>query len=178
MLAPRFMTTTLESYTAIRAGQTEALEAARWFIAHASQSAGLIFLGKPSTGKNHLAAGIVHEIVRAGKTALMTELRKVDRAIKESWRKDSEPESVILRRFIDPFLLVVDEVGVQRGTESEILHLTEIINDRYNAMVPTILIGNVTMPEMKNLVGERILERFRRAGGKVIIFDWEPWRES
>lgn len=102
-------------------------------------------------------------------------MSKVYWAIKESWRSSDKTETQVMRHFMEPDLLVVDEVGVQFGTETERMFLTEIINDRYNYMKPTILIGNLTLDEMKLAIGERALERFKE-GGKVVAFNWSSHR--
>ena len=44
--------------------------------------------------------------------------------------------------FIRPDLLILDEVGVQFGSETEKMILFEIINGRYEQLKPTIVISN------------------------------------
>jgi len=68
-----------------------------------------------------------------------------------------------------PGLLVLDEVGVQHGSETERMLLTEIVNDRYADEKPTILISNLTMLEFTQVVGERVADRFKE-GGRVVVF--------
>ena len=45
--------------------------------------------------------------------------------------------------FIRPDLLILDEVGVQFGSETEKMILFEIINGRYEQLKPTIVISNL-----------------------------------
>jgi len=175
MVAPRFIDRSLGSYLAENAGQKKALSDARWFIENAAQSVGLIFLGNNGTGKNHLAAGIVKEFLTRGKTALMTEAVKVVRKIKESWRREGQTESEVIEVYTKIDLLVIDECGVQFGSDTERMYLTEIINDRYNACLSTILIGNLTIEKLTQVIGERVIDRFRE-GGKVTLFDWTSYR--
>ena len=178
-IPPRFTDKTLENFKTLKAGQAKAVEEAMRFIEEQGRGKtahpGMIFIGGNGTGKNHLANAIAREVVvRHGKTALVTKLRKLDREIKESWSQDGK-ESEAIQSFVDPDLLVIDEVGLQRGTDTELLHLTEVVDDRYEQMKQTILCGNVTLPEMKELVGDRIIDRFRE-GGRIVVFDWESWR--
>lgn len=176
MIAPRFKEKTFENYKPENDGQKKVLEVCDWFLNNWKGSMGLIFIGGPGTGKNHLASALIKKFVMEDKgTALMTEAIKVIRAIKESWRSSDKTETQVMRHFMEPDLLVVDEVGVQFGTETERMFLTEIINDRYNYMKPTILIGNLTLDEMKLAIGERALERFKE-GGKVVAFNWSSHR--
>ncbi len=176
ILSPRFKDKTFDNYKVDGKGQKEAVQATQWLLNNFEDSMGLIFLGAPGTGKNHLAAAVIKEVITLyNKTALMTEAVKIIRAIKESWRKDKETETEVIKRFITPDLLVIDELGVQFGSETEKMYLTEIVNDRYNAMKVTILIGNLSMSELQSVVGERAVERFKE-GGRVVVFDWESHR--
>lgn len=183
MIAPRFENNplhggaaTFENFIADTPAKKHALESSWWFLDNLNTGIpGLIFLGRNGTGKNHLASAIVRDaVIKYGKTALITKVRKFDRAMKESWRKDGM-ESETLKLFCAPDILVLDEVGVQRGSETEILHVSELIDDRYEAMRPTILCGNITLADLKQTIGDRAVERFRE-GGRVVVFDWESYR--
>ena len=176
MLAPRFKDKTFDNYIAESASQKKAIETAKWFLDNMAESTGLILMGNPGTGKNHLTSAIITEAIeKHNKTALFTETLKIIRAIKESWRRDGETESKVIESFITPDILAIDEIGVQFGSETERMYLTEIINDRYNHQKPTILMGNVDVDILSEIIGERPLDRFRE-GGKLIVFDWESHR--
>lgn len=177
MLAPRFWTKNIENYETTKEGQLKALNTAKWFTKNFETCVGLILTGNTGTGKNHLASGIVQKVIHKGNTVLFTEAIKIIRAIKESWKKENESETQVIKKFISPDLLVIDEVGVQFGTSTEAMFLTEIINDRYNWLRPTILIGNITIKELEKLIGFRAVDRFRE-GGRVIVFDWESYRKK
>lgn len=178
MIAPRFRDKTLENFEDSSPGHNKAIKTANWFLNNLDDTTGLLMVGNPGTGKNHLASAIITEAVkRHGKTALFTETLKVIRAIKESWRRDGAVESEVLKSFVEPDILVIDEIGVQFGSDTERMYLTEIINDRYNYKKPTILIGNVKIEELGGIIGERPLDRFRE-GGRVIIFNWESHRSK
>ena len=175
MIAERFKSKTFENYIDDGVRQKFVLAKCKGFLNHMDQSVGLIFIGNKGTGKNHLASAIVKEaIAKHQKTALFTTAIKVIRRIKKTW-STHEDEEKIIQSFVTPDLLVIDEIGVQFGSATETLYLTEIINDRYNWMKPTILIGNVTMDEMEKIVGDRAIDRFRESG-QVLIFDWNSFR--
>ena len=171
----RFKDATLGNYVVEDPRQQKALDSVNWFLDHFQNSTGLIIIGNPGTGKLHLAVGIAKEVVkRFVKPVKITEVVKLDRKIKDSWADKSTTR--LMRRLAELELLVIDEVGVQSGSDTEIRHLTEVINDRYNAMKPTILIGNVTIDQIEKLVGDRPIDRFRE-GGKVVACKWKSWRE-
>ena len=75
-----------------------------------------------------------------------------------------------------PDLLILDEVGVQFGSDAEKLILFEIINTRYQDMKPTILISNLTLVELGKYIGERVVDRMREGGGAILSFDWDSYR--
>ena len=177
MISPRFAEKTLDNYKAETEGQKKALSLAKWFIENHKTVPGMIFIGKTGTGKNHLACGIIHEIVNQGGTALITTAMKVIRSIKDSWRDHVSKEGEIIELYTKPGLLVIDEIGVQFGSDTEKLYISEIINDRYEEMKPTILLGNIQIKELIEQLGDRPIDRFRE-GGKIVQFDWESHRSK
>lgn len=176
LIMPRFQDKTLDNFDAKGPSQTKALKTAMWFLENMDTCTGLIFIGKPGTGKNHLATGIVKRaILEYKKTALITEAIKIVRSIKESWGNQYEKESDVMKSYLLPDILVIDEIGVQFGTETESMYLTELINDRYNNNKPTIIMGNLKVNELTDQIGDRPVDRFRE-GGKVVLFDWGSYR--
>lgn len=177
MISPRFSQKTLGNYKAETEGQKKALSLAEWFIENHKEVSGMIFIGKTGTGKNHLACGIIHKIIEQGGTALITTAMKIIRTIKDSWRDHQTKEGEIIDLYTQPGLLVIDEIGVQFGSDTEKLYISEIINDRYEAMRPTLLLGNIKLRELTEQLGDRPVDRFRE-GGKIVQFDWESHRKS
>jgi DNA replication protein DnaC len=99
------------------------------------------------------------------------------RSVKDSWRKGSEKsEEDVIRSFSEPDLLVVDEVGVQFGSDTEKLYLTEIINNRYERKMPTVLISNLNFEELEKSLGTRIIDRFFEGKSAILKFTWESYR--
>lgn len=154
------------------------IQYAKSFEKAPKKGASLIFLGKPGTGKNHLASAICTHIMENQKTTLHTTVMKMIRRIKSTWsRGSSESEQKAIIAFCEPDLLVIDEVGVQFGSETEKLILTEIINERYERYRSTILISNLNLKNLADTLGERVIDRFRD-GGDVLVFDWESYRKK
>ena len=177
MISPRFAQKTLENYKAETDGQKKAISLAKWFIENHKNVSGMIFIGKTGTGKNHLACGIIHKIIEQGGTALITTAMKIIRTIKDSWTDREAKEGEIIDLYTQPGLLVIDEIGVQFGSDTEKLYISEIINDRYEAMRPTLLLGNIKLDELTEQLGDRPVDRFRE-GGKIVQFDWDSYRKK
>ncbi|MCE5282087.1 MAG: ATP-binding protein, partial [Deltaproteobacteria bacterium] len=138
----------------------------------------LLFMGHVGAGKSHLCAAVINQLVRAGRTALFTKAPRLLREIKETFHRDAEiTQSEIIRRLGGLDLLVIDEVGIQFGTDTERMILYEILDLRYEAMRPVILTTNITdLRTLEQLLGERIIDRLFEGESKVVFFDWESHR--
>lgn len=173
----RFQDRTLDSYKAETEGQKRALQIARKMAGgNPNDGVSLVFCGKPGTGKTHLACGIAHEWIQAGTPALFATVLAAIRHIKSTYNRESEiTEEQAIDVFTRTELLILDEIGVQLGTEHEKMLLFEIINERYQQMRPTILISNLTRDELTDYLGDRVMDRFRESGA-VVAFDWQSYR--
>lgn len=139
----------------------------------------MIFVGRPGTGKTHLACAILNNLVPQGHYGLYVTVIDAVRRVKDTWSKSSgELERDAIRRFVKPELLVLDEVGVQFGTEAEKLILFEIINGRYEMVRPTIIVSNLDMKGVEDNLGYRVVDRLCENGGQKVVFDWDSWRRS
>lgn len=149
-----------------------------------TNSGGIIMLGSVGTGKTHIATAISKGVCDTGNKAHMTTIPIIIRTIRSSWKKgatdnwgSSISEEDVIRDYSQKWkLLVIDEIGSQYGSDSEKIIISEIINNRYNNMLPTIIIGNVTLSEAEDYLGKRVIDRIKE-GGKVLIFDWESHRK-
>lgn len=179
----RFHNRTLENYTASNSGQRKALEFstnyAESFGSEASMGRSAIFCGKPGTGKNHLATAIGMNLMMRGKCVGFTTVQRMVRRVKDSWRSDSkESESDIISILTWPDLLILDEIGVQFGTDFEKNLMFDILNTRYEKRKSTLLLSNLSVNEVKVFLGERVYDRLREDGGVCIPFDWNSFRAS
>lgn len=137
-----------------------------------------LFIGKPGTGKTHLSVGIALRVMRKHQaSALFITCRHVFLAIKDTYRRDSlRSELEVIDDFVRPDLLILDEVGVQGGTEFEKQALFDILNSRYERRKPTIFLSNLPDTEVGAFLGERVMDRLKEDGGAVVPFNWESHR--
>lgn len=146
----------------------------------------LIFAGKPGTGKSHLACAIGQELIKRGHSALYCKAGEIVRRVKDSWRKDSkETEEQIYNALAAVDLLIIDEIGLQRGSEFEQEVISEVIDKRYLRRRPIIIMTNLDVDNagghgrqtLENYIGERAFDRLCD-GGLVCKFNWQSFRRG
>ena len=180
----RFHDRSLENYEAKTAEQQRVLTFCQRFandfdvVMRTGQSA--IFLGRPGTGKTHLAAAIgLHVMREKNRTVLFTTVQRAIRRVKDSWNRDNaETESQAIATLVSPDLLILDEVGVQFGSDFERNVLFDVLNERYEKRRPYILLSNLNMESLTGFLGERVIDRIREDSGKLIPFGWESHRRG
>lgn len=177
----RFIGRSFDNYrtdsTSQRAALTAAREYAEGFGDHARSGESLLMLGKAGTGKSHLASAILQAIMPAY-CGMYTTAADLIEMVRETWRRDSDrSQRKLMQMLAEVPLLVIDEVGVQYGTESEQNTLFQIIDRRYRDRRPTILMANLSPVELQKLLGDRVFDRLREVS-KVILFDWDSYRPT
>lgn len=179
MIPPRFLTKTLDNFETAEEWQRKASAIIRSYVSDfdsvLSQGRCLILCGLPGTGKTHLACAYANEVIKQGHSASFTSVSKIIRTVRASWGTGTEED--VLQTFSNVDLLVIDEVGVQAGTENEKQILFNILNERYNFMRPTVLISNLKQVEMKTALGERVWDRLKENGGKLINLTGDSFRK-
>ncbi|WP_058912844.1 ATP-binding protein [Entomohabitans teleogrylli] len=180
----RFSDCTLENYEPVNADAKRALRVCQAYASKWPQrlqnGGGLVMCGKPGTGKNHLALAIARQVITQYQSPVVfTTALKIAREFKSTWSKNSaRTEDDVIRHFTRPDLLIIDEVGVQFGTEAEKLIMFEVINTRYERMRPTILISNQSKEDLAAFIGERVIDRMNDGGGCTLAFTWGSYRSS
>ena len=178
----RFKDRTLDTYIAKTTGQKKALDFAKEYAANFDQvmqtGRCAIFVGKPGTGKTHLAIGIALEIIQQKRSPLFVTVQRLIRRVKDSWSTHNETETEVVDAFASPDLLILDEIGVQFGSEFEKQMLFDVLNERYEKRKPAILLSNIPREQLADYLGERVTDRLREDGGKMIGFDWDSYRRK
>lgn len=181
-IARRFEHCELDNYEAVNADAAvnrQACEAyASNWTRHSAAGTSMVMVGSCGTGKNHLAVGLAKRIIRDHlASVLITDVMRITRMVKSTWRNDAaRTEADVLDHYASLDLLIIDEVGVQFGSPSELAILQEVINSRYESMLPTILISNLTLKQLKDSVSERIVDRVTEGGNNQLVFNWESYR--
>lgn len=157
--------------------QQAALDAAKGFVASFGKShGGFVFSGNCGTGKNHLASAIAKNLIKRGHSAMVMTVSELFENHRATFSKDSPvKEAGLLRDLCNIDLLVLDEVGLQKGSEYEINLLTNIVDRRQLQLKPTGMLTNKNFDEMVAMIGERIMDR-QTDGGIWVPFTWSSMR--
>jgi DNA replication protein DnaC len=98
------------------------------------------------------------------------------RAVRATWSRDSQRTEVdVLDEFGTVELLVIDEVGVQSGTDNEQSLIFDVLDRRYRDMRPSILLTNQDKAGFRGFVGDRVFDRLTETG-RWVSFDWGSYR--
>jgi DNA replication protein DnaC len=137
----------------------------------------LVMCGRPGTGKTMLASIMCKHIVSEHDVQpVYTTVSQMLRHIRASFGNSAAyTELAALKRFYLADLLVVDELGVKLSSDYDRATLFEIIDERYQRDLPTVVISNLTIDQIAAQTDERLVERLIEHG-TLMAFDWDSHR--
>jgi DNA replication protein DnaC len=180
----RFMNCTLANWSATTPAQAQALAACGGFVEAFEENFAVgrsaMLLGTVGTGKTHLGTAMLQAVIREyalhGLRGLYATAGSIIRDVKATFGSRGRTEGDVYADLIRPDLLVIDEVGVQHGTDFERQVLFEVINGRYERVKPTIVVSNLGVTELRQCLGDRAVDRLRDKSGVVVVFRWASAR--
>jgi DNA replication protein DnaC len=115
---------------------------------------GLLLYGDVGTGKTFSSACIANALLDKKIPVVMTSFVK----LLEKTRGFDEDDESIIRQLNKAKLLVIDDLGAERGSDYALEKVYDIVDSRYRANLPMILTTNLDLEEMK---AERDIRRSR-----------------
>lgn len=144
-------------------GYNPEIQKAHDYVAHweemKAKSLGLLLWGDVGTGKSFFAGCIANALLEKGIPVLMTNFSRILNTLAGMYFDDRN-------QFIDSLnkysLLIIDDLGIERGTEFSLEQVFNVIDSRYRSQKPMIVTTNLTLDKLKHpgdLAHSRIYDR-------------------
>lgn len=136
----------------------------------------LIIYGGVGSGKTHLAAAIANVMIDRGIPVLFGTFSEHLEHIREEY--DHTGQKKYLSMMKSTPMLVLDDLGKERKTDWTQQILFDVINYRYEHLLPTIVTSNLNFEEMGRYVGNAIFSRLYEMSGGVKTAGADHRRQS
>ena len=163
----------------------KALSAAQAFARE--PSIWLVLTGPSGCGKTHLAAAIAHQLVENGQQAFFASVPDLLDRFRASFSPSSDPSAGsgqgmryddLFQRVANAPVLVLDDLGAHSGTTWAQEKLLQLLNQRYNLLLPTVITLSVPLAQLDERLRSRLSDTRvakvvpvaeRQADGRVCI---------
>lgn len=185
----RYLSRTIDSFS-VTAENKRSFEVATDYIKnfreYFTQGKGLYLEGPCGTGKTHLAIAIALAIINTGVPVICKTSIDILGDIKRCYERNSEvTEEEVLEAYKTVDLLIIDDLGKEQVTEWSVPVLYSILNERYEALLPTIITTNyntTALAEKLSAKGDAetataIISRFVESSKRVTM-SWADYRRK
>jgi len=142
-------------------------------------------LGPRGTGKTQLAVHAMRYVCEKNITKMNGSYRKMYpkcltateffMEVKRTYDNSRASEHALVNELAKRMLLVIDEIQDRRCSEWEDALLTLLVDMRYRAVMPTVLIANQSAADFSSNVGDSIADRMNEDGG-IVEMGWQSFR--
>lgn len=130
----------------------------------------IAMIGERGTGKTRLSAEVLRHHARiAGRYTTAMGLFLRIRSTFGAKGANRPTEANIVAELTETPLLIIDEIQERGDSAWEDRILTHLLDARYGAMAPTIIIGNLTRDAMSDNLGDSISSRLMETGGVLEV---------
>ena len=185
----RYLSRTIDSFS-VTAENKRSFEVATDYIKnfreYFTQGKGLYLEGPCGTGKTHLAIAIALAIINTGVPVICKTSIDILGDIKRCYERNSEvTEEEVLEAYKTVDLLIIDDLGKEQVTEWSVPVLYSILNERYEALLPTIITTNYNTTALAEKLSEKgdaetataIISRFVESSKRVTM-SWADYRRK
>ena len=111
-----------------------------------SENLGLLLWGVVGTGKSFLAGCIANALMEQEVPVRMTNFARILNELNSSFSGRND----IVDRLCRYPLLIIDDFGMERGTEYALEQIYNIVDSRYRSRKPLIVTANLTLDEIRH----------------------------
>jgi DNA replication protein DnaC len=144
---------------------------------------GIYLYGDTGTGKTHLTACIVNELINKQYQVLFTNFFEISKMIRSTFGKIGISENDYIDRLASIDFLVIDDLGTERvqNGESDLWlqeKIFDVLNKRYNNKKPTIFSSNHSISELITERGfmKKTVDRIAEMSTAIIKIEGESYR--
>lgn len=131
-------------------GQNPQMQLAQRYVNHwpemREKNVGLLLWGGVGTGKSFMVGCIANALIEQEVAVCMTNFARIMNELNSAFAGRNE----VVGRLCSYPLLVIDDFGMERGTEYALEQIYNIIDSRYRSRKPLIITTNLTLTELKN----------------------------
>lgn len=143
-----------------RAIMTEILKNCKEYAARFSLSApSLLLLGDTGLGKTHLSLAIAGELIEKNYNVLYTSAPELFRKLQSEYYGRGDGDADTMQLAITADLLILDDLGAEVESNFVTSSLYNLVNQRLNRGLPTIISSNLTMKELERRYTDRVASR-------------------
>jgi len=139
----------------------------------------ILLVGTRGAGKTLMACEWAKRRIESGKGAgRYAKCADIIAEIKSTWHdggKSIGTEQDVLRKYRRAKYLVIDEFHERGASDWEARTLINILDHRYDAMLATILIANLSEVEANKTLNPSLIDRANETGG-LVVCDWPSYR--
>ena len=108
---------------------------------------GLMLFGDVGTGKTYISACIANALIDLGEKVLFTDFSTIINNMMDFSTGNNNDYLNSLQKYS---LLIIDDLGVERTTDTALQYVEDVINSRYKTKMPIIVTTNKTVTETKS----------------------------
>jgi len=137
-----------------------------------------VIIGSRGAGKSQMAVCAIRESCKRLKSARYEKAMNFFLDVRKTYKDNSGlSENDVVEDYCKPALLVIDAVENRSESAFENLLLNHLIDLRYDRMLDTLLIGNLTEAQFAASMGPSIVDRIHECGIKIIC-SWKSFRRG
>ena len=119
----------------------------------------LVYCGSPGIGKTYFCAAMMEWIIPNFNNFRYWNETELFKRIRSSMNEYNSEQLETLKFLIDDEIVIIDDIGFSGPNEWRNMILSDLIDERYNTMQPTIFTSNYSKKEFETIYHARVSSR-------------------